>query len=123
MIGRAQFRRGTRSANVGGFLSPHPKETPLDHRSKGLSLSGAPKAKAAASLLRAPHVVVRGVYVAEAGSGTVMHAVTPRLSGTPGGLRRRVPRCGKHSGEILGELGAAAEDVAALAPRRIIRRG
>jgi crotonobetainyl-CoA:carnitine CoA-transferase CaiB-like acyl-CoA transferase len=52
-----------------------------------------------------------------------MHTVTPRLSGTPGGLRRRAPRFGEPSEEILGELGAAAEDVASLASRRVIRRG
>ena len=77
----------------------------------------------AASLLRDPHVAARGVYVEEAVSGTVMHAVTPRLEGTPGGLRRPAPRCGEHSEAILSELGAAAEDVAALASRRAIRRG
>jgi crotonobetainyl-CoA:carnitine CoA-transferase CaiB-like acyl-CoA transferase len=77
----------------------------------------------ASSLLRDPHVVARGVYVADAGSGTVMHAVAPRLSGTPGGLRRAAPRCGEHSAEILGELGAAADDLVALTSRRAIRCG
>ena len=60
-------------------------------------------------------------YVEEAGRGTVMHAVTPRLSGMPGGQRRRAPRCGEHPEEILGELGDAVEDGAALASRRAIR--
>jgi crotonobetainyl-CoA:carnitine CoA-transferase CaiB-like acyl-CoA transferase len=77
----------------------------------------------AVSLLRDPHVAARGVYVEEAESGTVMHAVAPRLGGTPGGLRRTAPRCGEHSAEILGEVGAKAEDVAALASRRAIRCG
>ena len=77
----------------------------------------------AASLLRDPHVAARGVYVEEAGSGTVMHAVTPRLDGTPGGLRRAAPRCGEHSAAILSELGAGADEVAALAAKRAIRCG
>ena len=77
----------------------------------------------ATSLLRDPHVVARGVYVRDAENGTVMHAVTPRLEGTPGGLRRAAPRCGEHSAEILGELGAGADDVAALASRKAIRCG
>ena len=77
----------------------------------------------AASLLRDAHVAARGVYVEEAQSGTVMHAVTPRLEGTPGGLRRVAPRCGEHSAEILGELGAGADAVAALAAKRAIRCG
>jgi crotonobetainyl-CoA:carnitine CoA-transferase CaiB-like acyl-CoA transferase len=77
----------------------------------------------AASLLRDPHVAARGVYVEEDSAGTVMHAVTPRLSGTPGGLRRAAPRCGEHSAEILGELGAEAVEVAALAAKRAVRCG
>jgi crotonobetainyl-CoA:carnitine CoA-transferase CaiB-like acyl-CoA transferase len=77
----------------------------------------------AASLLRDPHIAARGVYVEEEGVGTVMHAVTPRLSGTPGGLRRTAPRCGEHSAAILGELGAEAAEVAALAAKRAVRCG
>lgn len=77
----------------------------------------------AASLLRDPHVAARGVYVEEAGAGTVMHAVTPRLAGTPGGLRRPAPRCGEHSAEILAELGAQPEDVETLAKKRAVRCG
>lgn len=77
----------------------------------------------ATSLLRDPHVVARGVYVTEAGSGTVMHAVTPRLGGTPGALRRPAPRCGEHSAEILGDLGAEPADVAALEAKGTIRCG
>lgn len=77
----------------------------------------------ATSLLLDPHVVARGVYVQEAGSGTVMHAVTPRLGGTPGGLRRPAPRCGEHSAEILGALGAEPADVAALESKGTIRCG
>jgi len=75
----------------------------------------------AAALLRDPHVVARGVYVTDAESGTVMHAVTPRLSGTPGGLRRPAPRCGQDSAAILGELGATPDMVAALDAKGAIR--
>lgn len=35
-----------------------------------------------------------------------MHAITPRLSGTPGGLRRPAPRLGEHTDEILAEIKA-----------------
>jgi crotonobetainyl-CoA:carnitine CoA-transferase CaiB-like acyl-CoA transferase len=77
----------------------------------------------AASLMRDPHVTARGVYVQEEGSGTVMHAVTPRLGGTPGGLRRTAPRCGEHSAAILRELGAGAEDLAALTGCGAVRCG
>jgi crotonobetainyl-CoA:carnitine CoA-transferase CaiB-like acyl-CoA transferase len=77
----------------------------------------------ATSLLADAHVVARGVYVEDETDRTVMHAVTPRLGDTPGGLRRRAPRCGEHSAEILGELGAPAGAVAALVSKGAVRCG
>ncbi len=77
----------------------------------------------ATSLLQDAHVAARGVYVREAQSGTVMHAVTPRLAGTPGALRRLAPRCGEHSQEILREVGAGAEDLAAMTGRGAVACG
>ncbi len=54
-----------------------------------------------------PHVQGRGVLVemedAELGS-IPMHAVVPRLSGTPGALRRPAPALGQHEAEILAAL-------------------
>lgn len=54
-----------------------------------------------------PHVRGRGVLVemedAELGS-VPMHAVVPRLSGTPGALRRPAPELGEHEPEILAPL-------------------
>ncbi len=54
-----------------------------------------------------PHVQGRGVLVemADDDLGSVpMHAVVPRLSGTPGALRRRAPNLGEHEAEILAAL-------------------
>ena len=34
-----------------------------------------------------------------------MHAVVPRLSGTPGEIRTPAPALGEHNDEILGGLG------------------
>jgi len=54
------------------------------------------------------HIRERGVLVemedAEMDSAP-MHAVVPRLSGTPGSIRRPAPRLGEHEGEIFGALG------------------
>jgi len=69
-------------------------------------------------LLDDPHVAARGVYVrldgADGEEPTVMHAVTPRLQGSPGSLRRAAPQRGQHTMELLAELGATAEERAAL---------
>ncbi len=54
-----------------------------------------------------PHVQARGVLVemedAELGS-VPMHAVCPRLSDTPGALRRPAPDLGQHDSEVLASV-------------------
>jgi len=45
---------------------------------------------------------------------TVMHAVTPRLQGTPGSIRRVAPQRGQHTAELLQELGATPDECASL---------
>ena len=56
------------------------------------------------------HPFVRGreviVELPDDDMGTLpMHNVIPRMSGTPGGIRRPAPRIGQHNAEILAELG------------------
>ncbi len=55
-----------------------------------------------------PHVVAREILV-DLPDDTMgrlpMHNVIPRLSDTPGRLRRPAPRLGEHTAEILGALG------------------
>lgn len=71
-----------------------------------------------AALLQNEHVQARGVYVRTTVPGyadpVVVQAITPRLSGTPGRLRRPAPRCGQHSTEVLNELGLPAAHIDAL---------
>jgi len=55
-----------------------------------------------------PHFIERGVTVAldDADYGQLpMHNIVPRLSATPGVLRRPAPTLGQHNDEILAELG------------------
>ncbi|KCB23761.1 CaiB/BaiF CoA transferase family protein [Bordetella hinzii] len=58
------------------------------------------------------HVRGRGVYVAAGDDAVVMHDVVPRMSATPGALRRRAPAHGEHTREVLAELGFSSEQIA-----------
>jgi crotonobetainyl-CoA:carnitine CoA-transferase CaiB-like acyl-CoA transferase len=89
-------------------------------RSKGVTVGPIYDAS---QLLADEHVARRGCYVAVGGNGeeTVMHNVTPRLSGTPGGIRRTAPAVGEHTAELLEEAGIASADVEAMSARGAIR--
>jgi formyl-CoA transferase len=49
-----------------------------------------------------------------------MHAVVPRLSGTPGEIRSPAPALGQHNDEILGAIGFDAAAIADLRKRNVI---
>jgi crotonobetainyl-CoA:carnitine CoA-transferase CaiB-like acyl-CoA transferase len=72
------------------------------------------------------HVQVRGIIVEapddEAGS-VLMHNVIPRLSDTPGKLRRPAPTLGQHTRELLGAIGYSSERIAALAADGVVNLG
>jgi crotonobetainyl-CoA:carnitine CoA-transferase CaiB-like acyl-CoA transferase len=73
-----------------------------------------------------PHVQARGIVVeapdADAGS-VLMHNVIPRLSATPGRLRRAAPVLGEHTRELLQTLGYDEARVAELAAQGVIGGG
>jgi len=73
-----------------------------------------------------PHVQARGIVVeapdADAGS-MLMHNVIPRLSETPGRLRRPAPAIGEHTREVLEAIGCDAARIADLAARGVVREG
>ena len=77
-------------------------------------------------LIADEHIGARGVIVeapdAEAGS-VLMHNIIPRLSETPGRLRRPAPDLGQHTREVLGAIGYASERIAALAADDVIKEG
>ncbi|MBV8738854.1 MAG: CoA transferase [Alphaproteobacteria bacterium] len=73
-----------------------------------------------------PHVLAREILVdvPDPQIGRVpMHNIIPRLSATPGRLRRPAPSLGEHTAEILGELGLARAAIDGLARDGIIRLG
>lgn len=70
-----------------------------------------------------PHVKARQIVVdvPDKDMGTIpMHAVVPRLSASPGVLRRPAPELGEHTAEVLGRLGVDAAVQQDLRRRKII---
>src|SRR6201998_3073528 len=70
-----------------------------------------------------PHVTAREILVdlPDAEMGRLpMHNVIPRLSATPGRLRRPAPTLGEHTAEILGSLGLDRAEIEGLAREGII---
>src|SRR3954451_17331067 len=71
-----------------------------------------------------PHVTARDILVdlPDAEMGRLpMHNVIPRLSATPGRLRRPAPALGEHTAEILSSLGLDRTEIEGLAREGIIR--
>jgi formyl-CoA transferase len=56
----------------------------------------------------------------EAAGSLPMHNVIPRLSATPGALRRPAPALGQHNRELLRALGCADEEIASLAETGVL---
>jgi crotonobetainyl-CoA:carnitine CoA-transferase CaiB-like acyl-CoA transferase len=73
-----------------------------------------------------PHVNAREIVVdvPDAQTGRVtMHNIIPRLSDTPGRLRRPAPALGEHTAEILGQLGIGRDRLEEMAQDGIIGLG
>jgi len=76
-----------------------------------------------AQFLEDPHVQARGIVVEtpdEEMGEVPMHAVVPRLSGTPGPLRYPAPAVGQHNREIFSRIGYSDERIDTLAQKGII---
>jgi crotonobetainyl-CoA:carnitine CoA-transferase CaiB-like acyl-CoA transferase len=71
-----------------------------------------------------PHVIGREILVDvpdDEMERLPMHNVIPRLSATPGRLRRAAPALGQHTAEVLTSLGLDRSEINALAREGIIR--
>lgn len=106
---------------VGGFI----EQRPLAENVAFFEEAGVTAAPVydIAQFLGDPHVEERGIVVEvpDAEMGDVpMHAVVPRLSGSPGVLRMPAPELGEHTGEIYTRIGYDADRIRALADAGII---
>jgi crotonobetainyl-CoA:carnitine CoA-transferase CaiB-like acyl-CoA transferase len=80
-----------------------------------------------AQLMQEPYVAEREVLAnyPDAQTGEVaMHCVVPRLSGTPGAIRKPAPELvGEDNAEVLGALGLDAAALERLAAQDVVYRG
>ncbi|HXZ49544.1 MAG TPA: CoA transferase [Usitatibacter sp.] len=70
-----------------------------------------------------PHVRARRILfdLPDKDMGTIpMHAVVPRLSGSPGAVRHPAPELGEHTAEVLARLGVDEARRSELARRKVI---
>jgi crotonobetainyl-CoA:carnitine CoA-transferase CaiB-like acyl-CoA transferase len=78
-----------------------------------------------ADLAADPYVAEREVLVElpDALAGRLpMHNVVPRLSATPGALRRPAPKLGEHNAEILRALGCSDDQIVRLTSAGVLGR-
>ena len=77
----------------------------------------------AADIAADPHYAARGMLVDSiAGDGEPLKqpGVVPKLSATPGTIRRAAPKLGEHTDEVLGEAGYTKAEIAALREKGIL---
>ncbi len=114
-------RREEVDSIVGGFI----RERTLAEAIEFFEEAGVTAAPVydVAQFLDDPHVRERGIVVEapDPEMGEVpMHAVVPRLSGSPGGLRIPAPAIGEHNDEVYARIGYSRERIQTLAREGVI---
>src|SRR5262249_26519839 len=115
-------RRDQVDAIVGGFI----KQRTLADAITFFEAAGVTAAPVydIGQFLDDPHVQERGIVVEapddEISGGVPMHAIVPRLSGTPGRLRHAAPAIGQHNREIFARIGYSGERITAPAQKGVI---
>ena len=114
-------RRGEVDAIVGGFIEQRTLADAIRFFEEA-EVTAAPVYDIG-QFLEDPHVQERGIVVEapDDDMGEVpMHAIVPRLSGTPGPLRCPAPAIGQHNREVFSRIGYSDERIAALADKGVI---
>ena len=108
-------------AIVGAWVGARTLEDNL-RRFADMEVTAAPVYDAS-QVIEDEHVKARDIIVEvpDAGMGAFpMPGITPRLSRTPGAIRRAAPFLGEHTAEVLGGIGLGAQDLARLAAAGVV---
>lgn len=110
-------------AIVGGWIAERTREEVLEHFWAD-GITAAPIYDVS-DISRDPHFVEREIFVdvpdEDLGTITVQIPV-PRLSETPGTLRRPAPRLGQHSSSVLAEAGLPPSEIDSLLDAGIVQQ-
>ena len=113
--------RDTLDPIVGAFMAERTQQECLDlFEEAGVTVGAVADV---AQIAEHPYIYDREVVVSmpdEQAGRVAMHNVIPRLSNTPGKLRRPAPELGEHNSEVWGGLGYSSEDLAELTARGVI---
>jgi len=77
-----------------------------------------------ADIARDPQYLARAMIERQTlddGSSVAVPGIVPKLSDSPGALRRRAPKLGEQTDAVLAEIGITAEQIAVLREKGIIR--
>ncbi|HLZ25725.1 MAG TPA: CoA transferase [Chloroflexota bacterium] len=106
---------------IGAWMAAYPRDRVIDVMN-GAEVAVGPIFDIP-TIFRDPHYAARHdlVEVEDPDLGTMRLAnVVPRLSETPGQIRTTGPALGAHTDEVLGQLGLAADEIAALRAEGVI---
>ncbi|EWS61924.1 Succinyl-CoA:(R)-benzylsuccinate CoA-transferase subunit BbsF [Methylibium sp. T29-B] len=117
--------RAARAAELDAAIGAWTAQRTLDDVLAAMAAADVPASRlyTIADLATDAHYQARGNIEripALAGGTIAVPGIVPRLSATPGAVRRRAPRLGEHSDAVLHELGHDDVAIAALRARKIV---
>jgi crotonobetainyl-CoA:carnitine CoA-transferase CaiB-like acyl-CoA transferase len=117
--------RVERAAEIDAAIEAWTSSRPAAEAERALRAAGIPCSVICdvAQIAADPHYQAREMFEEAGADGQTWHlpALAPKLSATPGATRAAGPAVGEHSDEILGELGLAAAEIAALRDAGVIQ--
>ena len=118
--------RVVRVAEIDDAIEQWTRERRVDETLRAMEDAKVPAGRVytIADIAHDPQYIARAMVVRQQmddGSSIAVPGIVPKLSDSPGALRRRAPRLGEQTDAVLAEIGITPDQVAALRARGIIR--